>query len=67
MSDVMLAMIYHRMWYALPLLVATSLVYGATRHERLYPILNQSWRFFVWLILFMGVLYFVVWLFSRGL
>lgn len=57
----------HRMWYVVPLLVASSLVYGATRHERLGPILDQSLRFLGWLVTFMGILFALVWVFSRNL
>ena len=51
------------MWYALPLVVAISLVYQATRHEQLGPILWGAARFGLWLVGFMAVasaiLYFV--------
>ena len=56
-----------RMWYALPLIVATSLVYGATRHELARPILSHAIRFGGWLLVFMGVLYAAVWLASAWL
>ena len=36
------------LWYALPLLVAVSLVYSATRHERWKPILSNAVRFGAW-------------------
>ena len=36
------------LWYALPLLVAVSLVYSATRHERWKPILSHAVRFGAW-------------------
>ncbi len=32
------------MWYALPLIVAISVVYSATRHEDIRPILSHSAR-----------------------
>jgi hypothetical protein len=56
-----------RMWYALPLIVAISLVYGATRHELMRPILEHAVRFAAWIIGFMGVLFIVIWLVSRSL
>ena len=42
-----------RIWYALPLLVSVSLVYAATRHEEIPPILYHAWRFGLWIALFM--------------
>jgi hypothetical protein len=32
------------MWYALPLVVVISLVYSATRHEAMQPILSHAIR-----------------------
>ncbi len=32
------------MWYSLPLIVAISLVYSATRHEQMQPILAHALR-----------------------
>jgi hypothetical protein len=32
------------LWYALPLILAASLVYAATRHERTAPILMHAFR-----------------------
>jgi Na+/alanine symporter len=43
-------------WYALPLIVAISLVYGATRHERMTPILYHAWRTAKWILGFMAVI-----------
>lgn len=44
-------------WYALPLIVAISLVHAATRHELMRPIAGHAFRFAVWIIVFMLVLY----------
>ena len=44
-----------RAWYAVPLIVAVSLVYAATRHEAMGPILQHSVRFAVWIVSFMVV------------
>jgi hypothetical protein len=41
------------MWYSLPLIVVISLVYGATRHEAMKPILEHAFRFAVSIIGFM--------------
>jgi hypothetical protein len=55
-----------RLWYAVPLIVSISLVYAATRHEHLGPILNHAVRFAVWIVVFMlvvfAVLQFLAWL-----
>ena len=53
-----------RMWYALPLIVVISLVYGATRHELPKPILEHAVRFGSWIVMFMIVLFVVIWLVS---
>ncbi len=42
-----------RIWYAAPLIVCVSLVYAATRHEHLGPILSHAARFAVWVVVFM--------------
>lgn len=42
------------LWYALPLIVSVSLVYGATRQELMQPILQQAFRFAVWVLVFMA-------------
>ena len=41
-------------WYMIPLIVSVSLVYAATRHEFLKPILHHALRFGLWISLFMG-------------
>lgn len=40
-------------WYALPLIVAVSLVYAATRHEEMAPILSHAIRIGAWIVGFM--------------
>ena len=43
MHDLLWAVAHvHDLWYALPLIVAVSLVYAATRHERLSAILARG-------------------------
>ena len=56
LSDVVLAALlntpgYHlqQFWYALPLVVAVSLVYGGTRHEEMIPILQHAARAAIWI------------------
>lgn len=54
------------LWYLVPLVVSISLVYGATRHELMGPILEQSVRAAVWILTFMAgifaVLLFISWM-----
>ena len=49
-----------RLWYALPLIVAISLVYAATRHEFMGPILHHAWRIAVWIMGFMLIVFVVL-------
>lgn len=60
------AMSIHRMWFALPLVVVVSLVYSATRHEQMAPMLAHAVRFAAWIVVFMiivlGVLMTITWL-----
>ena len=55
----------HSFWYTLPLIIAVSLVYSATRHEAMRPILYHAWRVGVWIVGFMlvviAVLKFIEW------
>ena len=55
-----LAVSTERLWYALPLVVAVSLVYAATRHEETGPILRHAWHVGLRILLFMGVIAAVV-------
>ncbi len=55
-----------RLWYLVPLIVSCSLVYGATRHERMAPILEHAARFAMWIVSFLAILYVVLWFFSRN-
>jgi hypothetical protein len=51
-----------QLWYALPLILSVSLVYGATRHEELVPILQHSWRAGAWIGGFMVTIFLVLFL-----
>lgn len=53
-----------QLWYLLPLIVSVSLVYGATRHELPRPILYHAWHTAVWMLVFMGSIFAVLWLVS---
>jgi hypothetical protein len=48
------------LWYALPLIVTVSLVYAATRHERLGAIAIHSLRIGAWIVGFMAVILLVL-------
>ena len=52
------------MWYALPLVIAVSLVYAATRHEQPAPILVHAVRIGIWIVGFMAVIFAVLLLVS---
>lgn len=53
-----------QIWHAVPLVVAISLVYAGTRHERMLDILWQGYHTAVWLVCFMCGLFAVIWLLS---
>lgn len=56
MVNILLASIHARdFWYAIPLIVAVSLVYAATRHELMGPILSHALRIGVWIVGFMVI------------
>ncbi len=48
------------LWYALPAIIAISLVYAATRNERMRPILIHAARMGVWIVSFMLVVFVVL-------
>ena len=49
-----------QIWYSVPLIIAISLVWGATRHERLSEIVAQSIRSLLWVLTFMGIIFAVI-------
>ena len=49
-----------RIWYALPLVVAISLVYAATRHELMGPIFAHAWHIGVWIVGFMSIVFVIL-------
>ena len=51
---------FNQLWYLLPLVVPISLVYGATRHELMWPILGHAWRFGLWVLMFIAVIFVVL-------
>jgi cytochrome c oxidase assembly factor CtaG len=48
------------LWYALPIVIAVSLVYAATRHEKMGSILIHAGRVAVWIAGFMLAVFVVV-------
>ena len=56
----LLATFFNQLWYLLPLVTAVSLVYGATRHELMGPILGHAWRFGLWVMAFIAVIFVVL-------
>jgi hypothetical protein len=50
----------NRLWYSIPLITSVSLVYAATRHEEMGPILIHAVRFAVWIAVFMTVVVAVI-------
>ena len=65
MDFVLLALLDAGMsWYALPLVVAVSLVYAATRHEAMGPILHHAVRVGGYVVGFMFMVFAVLWLLS---
>jgi hypothetical protein len=65
MLPILFAVHVAQIWYSLPLVVAISLVYAATRHEHMAPILQHALRFGLWIVGFMAVVFaLLVWLTS---
>jgi len=55
-----------RIWYAIPLIVVISLVYGATRHEYLGEIFIHAFRSMLWIVTFMLIIFAVIWIAGYG-
>lgn len=56
-----------QIWYAIPLIVTISLVYGATRHEEVGPILSHAWKSLVWIVGFMAIIFLLLMWSSWGI
>ena len=56
-----------QIWYIVPLIVAVSLVYGATRHELPGPILHHAFKTAVWMLTFMGTIFAILFVVSWGI
>jgi hypothetical protein len=48
------------LWYAVPLIIAVSLVYAATRHEHFGSIMGHAGRVAVWISGFMLAVFVVI-------
>ena len=59
-----LAGLLPNIYYAAPLVVVISLVYGATRHEQPVEIIKHSIRSITWVVGFMAIIMLVIWLAS---
>jgi hypothetical protein len=55
----------NQFWYAVPLIVSISLVYAATRHEHMKPILAHAGRVGAWIIGFMAVVFVLLFWMNR--
>ncbi len=51
---------HNQLWYLFPLVVTVSLVYGATRHELMKPILANAFHTAFWILGFMAVIFLVL-------
>jgi len=57
-------LLHNQLWFAVPLITAISLVYGATRDERPLSILQNAMRAAIWIVGFMAIVFVVMWLVS---
>jgi hypothetical protein len=51
---------HNNMWYAVPAIIALSLVYAATRHERMRPIFIHAGRVAAWIVGLMFVVFVIL-------
>jgi hypothetical protein len=64
MDSLLASLLINDLWYALPLVIVVSLVYAATRHEAMPPILLHALRIGGWILGFMAVVFVVLLLLS---
>ncbi len=61
MGNLLLAVLgVNQLLYAIPLIVTVSLVYAATRHEEMAPILQHAVRVAVWIVSFMAIVFVIL-------
>lgn len=53
-----------QIWYIVPLIVAVSLVYGATRHEEPRAIARHALSTAMWMLIFLGGVFAVLYVVS---
>ena len=58
------ALPYNQLWYAVPLIVSISLVYGATRDEEMDLILYHAYRSAVMICTFLATMFALLWVIS---
>ncbi len=63
----MLLATHNLLWYLLPLTLAISLVYSASRYEAPSRILRRAFQLFVQITLFLGVVFVLLLVLSDGL
>ena len=56
MPPILFAAAIGLLWHAIPIILIVSLIYGATRHELMGPILHHAYRTAVWITGFMLVI-----------
>jgi hypothetical protein len=56
-----------QLWHLVPLVIAVSLVYGATRHELMGPIIEHAYRAGVWIVGFMAIIFAILFVVSWNL
>lgn len=54
-------------WYLLPMAMAISLVYSASRYELPERILSRAVRLFLQIVGFMGLAFLILWVLTYGL
>jgi hypothetical protein len=64
MSLLASSLLAKQIWYIVPLILSVSLVYGATRHELPRPIAHHAWHTALWMTIFIGGIFAVLWLVS---
>lgn len=57
----------NRFWYLVPLALAISLAYTASRYELPEVILRRSWTFFWKTLVFMGAIFALLYVLAMGL
>lgn len=57
-----LGLVTPQLWYAVPLVISVSLVWGATRHERLREIVAHSIRSLFWVLTFVSIVFGLIYL-----